>query len=210
VRLAAVVLGVAVAIAGVAAVEAPTTPPRLLTAELGSVPWDVRSGGIAAYDVRIDDEGAVAGAEMVQDVAPYGDQLRESLWSWHFEPALEEGRPVASRVLVLGFFRPPMLNFPAPENPRYKTTQAPADLPWPTSVAVPPYPPNALGNGQVILEVDVSEGGEVTATRVVSSPTPFDAAATEAARQWRFRPATRQGRDMAARVFMVFSFVATT
>ena len=207
-RLAIVVLGlVAAAMAGD---RGEITPPRLLTAEMGSAPLDVRSGGIAAYDVRIDEKGAVAGAEMVQDVAPYGDQLRESLWSWHFEPALEDGRPVASRVLVLGFFRPPMLNFPAPENPRYKTTRAPAEIPWPTSVAPPPYPPNALGNGVVVLEVDVSAGGEVTATRTVSSPTPFDAAATDAARQWRFRPAQREGRDAAARIFMVFSFVATT
>ncbi len=209
-RLAVIVSGVAVAIAGVAATQGPVTPPRLLTAEMGLAPWGVRSGGIAAYDVQVDDKGAVASAEMVQDVAPYGDQLRESLWSWRFEPALEGGRPVASRVLVLGLFRPPMLSFPAPENPRYKSTRAPAEFPWPTSVAVPPYPPNALGNGLVVVEVDVSEAGKVTATRVVSSPTAFDAAATDAVREWSFRPARRGRRDVAARVFMVFSFVTTS
>jgi TonB family protein len=187
-----------------------TSLPRLLAAELGPVPWNVRSGGIAAYDVRLDESGAVASAEMVQDVAPYGGMLGHALPSWRFEPARAEGRAVPSRVLVLGFFRPPELHFAAPQNPRYKDTVAPDEIPWPTSVTVAPYPPSATGSGYVLLEADVSESGTVTGTRRASPTTPFDSAAAEAARQWTFRPARRGNRDVASRAFLVFSFTGTT
>jgi TonB family protein len=187
-----------------------TSPPRLVAAELGGAPWNVNSGGIAAFDVRIDATGSVTSADVVQDVAPYGVMLREALPSWRFEPAREGGRALASRVLVLGFFRPPAITFAPPENPRYKNTTAPAELPWPTSVTAPPYPPNALGSGKVVVEADLSDRGRVTNTRVLTPPSPFDSAAADSLREWRFRPASRGNRDVASRAFLVFSFVGTT
>jgi TonB family protein len=200
----------ALAAAAQAAPPGATTLPRLLSAGLGAVPWSTQSGGIAAYDVRLDESGSVTGADIVQDVAPYGELLGAALPAWRFEPAREEGRPVPSRVLVLGFFRPPALIFAAPENPRYKGTVAPDAIPWPSSVGVPAYPPNAFGGGGVILEVDISEEGDVTSTRVLTPAGPFDGAAAEAARQWKFRPASRGNRDVAARAFLVFTFAGTT
>jgi TonB family protein len=192
------------------AAGAQPTPPRLAAASLEAAPWNVQGGGIAAYDVTLDERGSVRGADLVQDVPPYGAMLGASLRSWSFEPAREGGRAVPSRILVLGFFRPPMLSFPAPDKPRYKSAAAPEELPWPASVAVPPYPPNALGSGKVIVEADVSDAGAVIATRIVSSPGAFDGAAEGAARQWSYRPARRNGREVASRVVLVFSFIGTT
>jgi hypothetical protein len=110
--------------------------------------------------VTVDEKGSVAGVEAVQDFAPFGELLREALRGWTFEPARDQGRAVRSRVLALGFFRPPELAVIAPPRPRYKDTVAPPELPWPTSVTVPPYPPNALGSGKVVLEVEVIGGGQ--------------------------------------------------
>jgi TonB family protein len=159
--------------------------------------------------VSLDETGRVASAELVQDVAPYGAILGEDVLSWRFEPAREEGRAVPSRVLVLGFFRPPFLHFAAPETPRYKTTVAPDEIPWPTAVAVPGYPPDALASGKVILEADVSADGAVTGARVLTPASPFDGASVEAVRQWTFRPAQRGNRDVASRAFLVFSFMGS-
>jgi TonB family protein len=200
----------AVLLTGALSVQAATSLPRLLSAELGPAPWNVQSGGITAYDVQVDEEGNVAGAEVVQDFDPYGAILGEAVRTWRFEPAREDGRAVASRVLVIGFFRPPGMNFPAPERPRYKDTVAPDEIPWPTSVAVPPYPANALGSGKVILEVDVSDSGAVVGTRVLTASTPFDGAAAQAAQKWAFRPAQKGNRAVASRAFLVFSFVGLT
>ena len=115
-----------------------------------------------------------------------------------------------SRVLVLGFFRPPGLTFAAPESPRYKGTVAPDEIPWPTSVVPPAYPANAVGSGKVVLEVDISDRGAVTGTRILSEATPFDGASSAAVRQWTFRPASRGNREVASRAFFVFSFVGVT
>jgi hypothetical protein len=187
------------------------TLPRLVAAELGSAPWNVaQAGGIAAYDVRLDESGAVASAEVVQDVAPYGTMLGDALPSWRFEPAREGGNGVPSRVLVLGFFRPPGINFAAPESPRYKGTVAPDEIPWPTAVVPPAYPSNAVGSGKVVLEVDISDRGAVTGARVLTEATPFDISSAAAVRQWTFRPAWRANREVASRAFFVFSFVGVT
>src|ERR1700752_4119140 len=91
------------ALAGVTAAEAAASLPRLVAADLAPAPWNVQGGGIAAFDVRIDERGAVTKAEIVQDVAPYGAMLAEALPSWRFEPAREGSRAVPTRVLVLGF-----------------------------------------------------------------------------------------------------------
>jgi TonB family protein len=192
------------------AAQGSTSPPHLVAAELDPAPWNVMSGGIAAFDVKVDEKGSVTAADVVQDVAPYSAMLGASLGSWRFEPAREGGRAVPSRVLVLGFFRPPAIHFAAPENPRYKGASAPPELPWPTSVVVPPYPPNVLGSGRVIIEADVSSRGLVTATRVLSPPGAFDSAATQSLQQWKFRPAKRGNHDVGSRAFIVLSFLGTT
>ena len=190
--------------------QGPRTPPHVLRAIVPPSPFNVQSGGVAAFALTVDEKGSVAAVDTVQDVVPYGATLRDAMRGWSFEPARDQGRAVGSRVLVVAFLRPPELVVIAPERPRYLETGAPADLPWPTFVAVPPYPPNALGSGKVILEADVTEEGKVTSPRVLNPGSPFDGAATGAAQQWAFRPATRDGRPTAARVYFLFSFVGTT
>ena len=204
----ALLLSGALLVPGVAA-QGASTPPRLVAAGLGAAPYHVQSGGIAACEAKLDDRGQVTSVDIVQDLDPYGAMLAGAVPSWQFEPARVDGRAVATPVLVLGFFRPPSTVFAAPEVPRYKTTAAPEGIPWPTSVAVPPYPPNALGSGGVILEVDVSESGAVTGKRVVTPAGAFDSAATGAVQQWTFRPARHQGRAVPSRVFMVLTFTGT-
>jgi TonB family protein len=205
---------IGLALSLVSAVEASAqggpTPPHVLRAIAPATPLNVQSGGVAAFALTVDERGSVAGVDTIQDVVPYGDALREALHEWSFEPARDQGRAARSRVLVVAFLRPPELAVIAPERPRYLEAAAPADLPWPTSVTVPPYPPNALGSGKVILEADVTEEGKVTGPRVLNPGSPFDGAATGAAQEWTFRPATRDGRPAAARVCFLFSFVGTT
>jgi TonB family protein len=50
----------------------------------------------------------------------------------------------------------------------------------------------------------VSAAGAVTETRVVSPAAPFDQAALDAARQWRFRGAAVNGADTYA--YLIFGF----
>ena len=191
--------------------QAARMPARLLSGPLDPAPWNLaQAGGIAACEAVLDERGGVTRTDVVQDVAPYGAMLADAVRSWRFEPAREGGRAVASRMLVLGFFRPPSLTFAAPETPRYKSTAAPEELPWPTSVTVPPYPPNALGSGKVLLEAEVSEAGAVTSTRRLSPAGAFDDAAVQTVNAWRFRPARHLGREVPSRVVLILSFIGTT
>jgi hypothetical protein len=199
-----------VALAGAAMAQSGWTPPRLLAGGIGAAPWNVMSGGIAACDVSLDENGRVRSVEVVQDVPPYGARLSDAVRGWGFEAAREGDRRVPARVLVLGFFRPPTLSIQAPENPRYKTTEAPTELAWPTFVAVPPYPANVVGSGVVVMESDVSDDGKVTATRVLNPGSAFDSAARDAAGQWTYRPASRGGRNVESRAFLLFTFTGVT
>lgn len=205
------VIGIAsLTLAALSAAESATQPPRLIRAQIGADPWGAQSGGIAACDVRLDARGAVVGVDLVQDVPPYGTLLRDAVRSWGFEPARTNGRRVGARVLVLGLFRPPTLSVQAPENPLYKSTRAPEEIPWPTSVALPPNPANVVGSARVFVEADVADQGTVVSARVLGTATAFDSAALDAARQWVFRPAARAGRPVASRAFLIFSFVGVT
>jgi TonB family protein len=184
------------------------SPVQLLSAPLWStIPFGTQSGGIAAFSLSVDETGAVTGLQPVQEFAPYGDLMRRALPGWRFQPARSQGQAVVSQVLVLGLFRPPTLSFAAPENPRYKDTQAPDEVPWPTSVTVAPYPAEATGSGMVIVQVDVSSDGTVAGARVVTEPSIFDSAATGAVRAWTFRPASRNNRDAASRLYIVLLFI---
>lgn len=192
-------------LAATAAAQA-TEPPRLVNAQLWRAPWDVQAAGIAACDVKVDENGAVAAADLVQDLPPYGAQLQDAVRSWRFEPAREGDRRVRSRVLVLGLFRPPTLSIIAPQKPFYQTTRAPEEIPWPTYVAIAPHPATVVGNAMVLVETDISDQGKVASARTLGSATGFDGVALEAARQWTFRPAEPAGRPIGARAFLIFSF----
>ena len=78
---------------------------------------------------------------------------------------------------------------------------------------VPAYPRSALRAGQegaVMLRIDVDARGVPTDVQVVERSgdrdRAFDRAAIEAARQWRFQPATRNGEPVAATVQLPVEF----
>ena len=78
---------------------------------------------------------------------------------------------------------------------------------------VPAYPRSALRAGQegaVMLRIDIDARGVPTDVQVVERSgdrdRAFDRAAIEAARQWRFQPATRNGEPVAATVQLPVEF----
>lgn len=196
------------ALLAVSALASGWTPATLEAGALGPVPFGARAAGLLVLEVGIDERGGVADVRVVKDVAPFGEGLERDVRGWRFEPAREDERASASRVLVAALVRPAALLFPAPGAPPAPPADAPEGIPYPASVAVPPYPPTAVGDAAVIVEVEVDETGGVASARVVGSPGGFDEPALEAARGWRFRPARHEGADVAARGYLVFVFRA--
>lgn len=104
----------------------------------------------------------------------------------------------------------------APEPAPPPTTPTPAPkAPVPAPVIVMPealstpldYPPGAEGEASVTLELTLSAAGDVTHATVIEGQEPFAARATESAKAWRFRPATRDGKPVAAKIRFLVRFV---
>jgi TonB family protein len=182
-------------------------PARLLS---GSVPdrqpIRVVGGGEVLLELAVGEDGAVTRVATLRDTPPFTELLREAVAGWHFEPATEDGRALPSSVLVAAVFRPPVLLGPAPGTPPREVAEPCAEIPFPTESVVPPYPPTALGDGIVLVEVTVGTDGKAVGSRAVQAAAPFGQAALDAARKWRFRPACRHGRPVPAAAYLVFGF----
>jgi len=70
-------------------------------------------------------------------------------------------------------------------------------LPLDTSVT---YPANGQGSGTVVLELVVSQTGTVLSAKVLAGGLPFSEAAPQQALAWKFVPASRHGRAIAAKI----------
>jgi len=79
------------------------------------------------------------------------------------------------------------------------------------SAREPRYPPNAFRSGiegTVRVELDVDEEGNATNATVLTSSgnADLDRAALEAARQWKFNPATTNGKPVGGRIVVPVTF----
>ncbi len=62
------------------------------------------------------------------------------------------------------------------------------------------YPPGATGDAVVVLEMVVDETGRITDVKAVVGEPPFSTAAITASKNFRFAPATRDGKPVAAKI----------
>ena len=100
---------------------------------------------------------------------------------------------------------------PAPPAAAPQAAAVPGGDPVPLVRPAPRYPAEALRNqesGTVLVRVDVGADGVPTAVDVVRSSRSrsLDRAATEAVRQWRFRPAQRDGQPVPGSIQIPVSF----
>jgi TonB family protein len=182
--------------------------PHLVQTPPGEVPYGATVAGAVALEASISNTGAVSGVRAIKSLEPFTGPFTAAVRTWQAEPAREGGVAVASHMLVLGVFRPPMLAYPAPPPPERKDYGVAGKLPVPTHWIVPGYPPMAVGNAAVAVEVTVAETGAVTEARVTASTPGFDDAAMAAVRQWTFTPVLRDGKPVASRLAVVFFFPA--
>ena len=181
-------------------------PAKLASGPVKGIPYRTRAAGLVLFELGVDAQGRVVESRAIQDVAPFTEVVEGSVPSWRFEPARVNRQRAESRVLVAGLFRPAMLQFPMPEVLKSPDAEPSEEIPFPTSFEVPPYPPNAIGSAYVLVEVEVGERGEVKAAEVRSPTSGFDDAALQASRDWKFRPASREGRPVTAKAYIIFAF----
>ncbi len=168
-------------------------------------------GGEVILEVVLDDTGQVREVTNLQGVAPWLDPVVDAVERWEFAPAIDwaepDAGPVATRVLVVGLFRSPMLYDLGSQDTRAEVTgSASQEAPVPKQIVAPRYPPRALFSGTVLVEVAVTPDGIVSEAQVLGGATAFAAATLEAARAWRFRPAEHDSRPVTSYAYLIFGF----
>jgi len=212
---AALVLALAV-VAGVN----PDTPALF---EKGTIPTlSVMSvevgGGEVLLEVSVDKTGAVTAMTALRETATFTERMTQAVKTWRFKPAEAEvpavrrkpGGPVTeaidSRVLVAGVFRRPSVIGVTFGEPIKDVASASTDIPFPTNLVTPPYPPGTMNPGVVLVEVRIDASGGVTEAKIRVPSPGFDSAALSTARQWRFRPAKPAGTAATSVAYIVFGF----
>ena len=73
----------------------------------------------------------------------------------------------------------------------------------------PNFPPEARGsaiNGTVLVSVAIDDTGSVISAKAIEGPFVFRRVSEDAARKWKFRPATRDGRNVESDQIIQFKF----
>jgi len=175
-------------------------------------------GGEVLLEVSVDKTGAVTAMKPLRETATFTERMTQAVKTWRFTPSEADipasrrkpggpkTEPVDTKILVAGVFRrPAVIGITLGEAIKDVAT-ASSDIPYPTSVVTPPYPPGTMSPGVVLVEVKVDANGNVTdATLRVPSP-GYDSAALNTARQWKFRPAKPGGSPAASVAYIVFGF----
>ncbi len=186
--------------------QAEVTTSRFARGKSPALPPLAQNGGLVGLELRIAPSGIVREAIVVDDSPPFTEEMKKVLRLWKFEPAIGEGTPLPARVGVVGLFRAPTLLGGAPPPPK-RVSSPSAEIPYPTSTTTPAFPPQALSSGVVMLEVEVDEKGAVADVEILRQDEGFIAVAIEAARQFRFQPAKRDGHPVRSYAVLIFGFL---
>jgi len=175
-------------------------------------------GGQVMLELTVSADGSVLESRPLRVTPSFTERIQSTSSGWRFSPAealidprdQRPGgpltRPIESKVLVAGVFRPPTLLGPSIGESINEVGNPSDEIPYPLSVIQPLYPPNARDAGVVLVEARVNPQGAVIGAVVKISSPGFDSSAVDAARQWRFRPARVGGIFVPSLAYIVFGF----
>jgi TonB family protein len=159
------------------------------------------------FELTVDAAGLVAGTNLLEGTSADANLVVPAVSRWLFRPATDEGRAVASRVLVVAMYRPPVTyNGPVAGSPPVAIAAPSREIPLPATVTRPMYPLQGIAEGVVLVEVLVGPDGRVRAAAVIDGVDGLNQAALAAARDWSFHPAGRNGQPAAAFAYLIFGF----
>lgn len=183
-------------------------PARFSAGPLPLPPPQVIGWSEVILQATVSAAGVVEKVVALRGTEPLTGIVLPAVEQWRFEPAMLDGERVNAQVLVAAVYRPPaLINTPGLGEPPKDLTPPSGQAPFPTVTSPPPYPPNALGDGVVLVEVLVGTTGEVKAATVIrSSGTAFNSSAIQAATKWRFRPALREKVPVPSFAYLIFGF----
>lgn len=197
--------------------QAPWTPAQYVGGSVPPLPRLAIGGGQVVLELTVDDAGGVNGVKPLRTTPPFAESLAAEAKGWRFTPAEEErpdpkraGAPtrvaVASKVALIGMFRPPVLRGPTLGPVPKDVASASEDVAFPLTMVMPSFPPTARAGGQVVIEARIAPDGAVGDVKVLQAQPPFQGAALDALSKWTFKPARRAGVPIPSLVYVVFGF----
>jgi len=167
----------------------PGYPPNAITGGTVVAELSLSSGKVARVKILSGEAGA------------FGESAESALSAWRFAPNQK------TPVIVVVHFRDPNLYSTGPATRAVTPPPAGLALAYPRTVVDPAYPANSMGEGSVVLQLDISAGGVVAGTEVIKEAGNLTQASTAAARKWSFLPAKdARGRPTESSVLAVLVF----
>jgi TonB family protein len=164
--------------------------------------------GIVVLKLVVDTDGKPSNITVVQSLGSGLDEKAiEALQKWRFSPATRDGKPVRVAINVEVSFhlqsgRPPEGDVYVPGN----GVTAPRAIFQPD----PEYSEEARKariSGTVLLQVVIDKEGNVIDLKVVKSlGSGLDEKAIDTVRRWKFKPASKDGEPVKARVTIEVDF----
>jgi len=169
-------------------------------------PPNTVTGGTVIAELRVSG-GNVADVAILSGSEPFVGSCTSALSQWRLQPDIK-----GSQLVVVHFQQPYLYNIDAGEE-EISPAKSPLQLPYPTHVVQPLYPPNALAQGGVILRAEISADGSVSKVETIKSMGVLTGTSIDALRRWRFIPAQNEkGKRIESQVYAVFvyRFIVTT
>jgi|RhiMetdeSRZDD1v2_1073273.scaffolds.fasta_scaffold599346_2 TonB family protein len=157
-------------------------------------------------DLDIDGDGQVKFGTVLKGHEPFRGMVVASAGHWTFTPA-RTTVPVESHATAVFLFRPrAIFADPAPDLSGLGVA-AMDKPPIPIRLSDPGYPSNSVAEGEVILELQVTEMGTIRNVRVVRAVAGLTEFTDRAVRFWRFAPAVWGGVPVRGTVIVVISYL---
>jgi hypothetical protein len=169
------------------AVVAPAYPPNAVTGGTVIAVMHVTAGGVRSVDI-------------LQGDASFVEPVRAALPSWRFQAA-DGGKFLA----VVNFRSPQLFAVGSSATRRFEPVSSSSGMAYPRQVVEPAYPPNSLGEGGVVLRLDLSDSGAISKVKVVQGMGDLTGPCITAVKQWQFTPARNSaGKSLASEAYAVF------
>ena len=195
------------------AVTSTYKPARAVSAADTQYPFQTPADGMVVFDLSIDTRGQVKKTSVLRDVPPFTAAAEQSLRNWKFAPATESGEAEDSEMIVAFVFRhavyiadPPVFTpiFPAKESEGGRSGFVPPAI---LNATYAGYPASTIAHGTIVAQANINADGSTGGVKVVRNLSGgFAPLAIEAAKQWRFQPALRDGKAVPSKVAISFVF----
>jgi Gram-negative bacterial TonB protein C-terminal len=178
-------------------------PPRLERHVSFDLPLNVVGTTWIVLNLRIDRRGRTTSVEKVAGEGPLLDLAVANARQWVFTPARNDAG-VDSQVTAIYIFRP--REFFSSPPAQFSDLRSSIHSVLPIEISDPGYPLNSVGEGATVIEFQVSESGRISGVRSVSDEPGLAEHTEQAARTWKFLPASRDGKAVAGTVVAVVSY----